>query len=88
MIIQLLIRIILSALDLVFGWFPDFSFLPTLGTINIDSYFATGMGYLHFLAQIFPPLTTLQIAVSIYLGFRAVLLIVKLVLGSRAPIHQ
>jgi len=88
MIIQLLIRILLGAVEIIFGWFPDFTKLPTFGSVNLDTYFATGVGYFHYLAQIFPPLSTVATAAVIYLGFKGIMLIVKVVLGSRAPSVQ
>ena len=85
MLIQLLIKVFIGMITVVFGWLPAGSTLPTFGTINLDTIFSTGFGYFHFLAGIFPPLTTVATAASIYLGWRLVLIVVKLILGHRTP---
>jgi len=56
--------------------------IPTTGI----SFIAEGIGYLKTLSSLFPPISTalyITITYILYLAFRNVLL--KLVLGSRAP---
>jgi hypothetical protein len=88
MIIALLINFLLLVFSFLFSWLPDASVLPTIGNVNLDYYFATGIGYFKFLAGIFPPLGTITTAATIYLTWRLTVLVLKLVLGSRVPSMQ
>ncbi len=78
-------RNVLKALGSVL---PDGSKLPTIGTLNLDTFVSTGVGYIRGLAGIFPPLATLIACASIYLGFKLLMMIFKAIFGSRAPQHS
>lgn len=89
MISQAIFSLLILVLGAVFGLLPDATTLPTWGGVNLDTIFSNGFGYVRYLATIFPPLTVIISAASIYLGFRLILIIVKLVLGHRSPqVHQ
>ena len=85
MLINTIFYLVNAALALLFSWLPDGTTLPTFGSVNLDTVFSNGVGYYRFLATIFPPLTTVLTAATIYLGFKVVMLIIKLILGSRTP---
>jgi hypothetical protein len=85
MIVALIINIILLIVTTLLSWLPDALTLPTIGNVNIDTSFANGVGYVHYLGEIFPPLTTILTAAIIYLSFKVVMILLKVFLGSRAP---
>ncbi len=86
MLILAILKLFQGLTYVMFGWLPDGSLLPTFGSVNIDTIFATGLAYFRYLEGIFPPFTTIAICASLYLGFRLVLIIIKLVIGSRTPV--
>lgn len=85
MLINVLAYFCSMLLTLIFGWLPNGSTLPTFGDVNLDTIFSTGIRYVKFLAVLFPPLTTIISAASIYIGFRLVLIVIKIIIGSRTP---
>jgi hypothetical protein len=85
MLLYTLLKALVDSANVVFGYLPDGSQLPTWFGVNLDYLFASGIDYIKLLAQIFPPFITIMIASSIYLTWRIILLGLKVVLGSRVP---
>lgn len=84
MLIQLLISVVLAILTLLFGWLPKATVLP----YGIDEHLQTGVGYVKGLTTYFPFLATITTAVLIYIGWRLLLLVANVFLGSRTPHHE
>lgn len=87
MILFYLMKALQSVIAAIGSFLPDASRLPTIGGVNFDSLFATGIGYIHFLIGIFPPLGTIFTAATIYLAFKGIMILLKLIFGHRAPHH-
>lgn len=87
MIIQAIFNVIISLFNLLLGWLPNVTALPTILGVNLDTTFSNGMGYFNRLVQIFPPLGSVMIAASTYLAFKLLMILLKLVLGHRVPHH-
>jgi len=85
MIIQLIINFIVLVLSTALSWLPDVKALPTIGGLDMDYYFSLGTGYFHYIERIFPPLAVIATAATIYLTWRGIVLVLKLVLGHRVP---
>ncbi len=88
MLILAIFQLVKYVLIFIFAWLPDGSTLPTFGSVNLDSIFSAGLSYYRYMAQIFPPFTTIALCATIYIGFKLVLLIIRLVLGSRTPVSN
>jgi len=84
MIIQLLLQILISGLNVIFGWLPDASTLP----FGIDEILVDGVGQFKALMALIPPLETVFTAFMIYLSFRLGLILLKVFLGNRTPQHD
>jgi len=83
MIITLLIRVFLMVFAGILRIFPQVTELP----FGIDSYMVLASGYFHRVMTLVPLLSTVMSAFLIYFGFRIGLLVLKFILGSRAPHH-
>lgn len=68
MIVQFLIKAVLSLFGGLFSLFPVVHTLPL-----VDSYLVSGVGYLRFLITVFPPLDVMLTAFLYYIGFKVVL---------------
>jgi len=82
MIILLLLNIIAGAFTLVFGLLPKVSTLP----LGMDTALATAVGYFKSIMAVFPPLDLLFTVLLWYLGYKGVIMIVKMIMGSRTPV--
>jgi len=84
MILQLLIQIFSSILQLIFGFFPTVTTLP----LGIDSALSTAFGWLHsFLEYVWPAQVIYEVVIY-YLSFRVLLIVLKFFIGNRAPHHD
>jgi len=81
MIIQLLIILVLSILQLVFSFLPDGSQLPW-GT---DGALTLAVGWLRYIEISLWPVTVIINVFIIYALFRLGLLLLRLLLGHRSP---
>lgn len=88
MLTLLFLQLAVGIITIVFGWLPDAKVLPTFGSVNLDALFMQGFGSVHFLASVFPPLTTIIACASIYITWRIALLALRLFLGHRTPVHN
>jgi hypothetical protein len=87
MIAQAFFNVIMAVFSLLLGWLPTIDKLPSLIGVNTDSVLSNGVSYFHRLILFFPPFQSILTASLFYLTFRIVMLLLKLVLGSRAPHH-
>lgn len=85
MILQAIYSAIIIVFDYVFSFMPDATRLPTFLGVDIDTTISSGFGYVRTIAETYPPLTWIVYATGIYLGWKLLLLIIKAILGSRAP---
>lgn len=74
MIIYALINVLVWILSVFTIWFPVVTQLP----FGLDSYFQSAFSVIYVLAEYFPPLQTVITAFIIYIGFRILLFIVKI----------
>lgn len=81
MIISFLLNAILTGLSVLFSLLPVVEELP----FGLDAFFVSGVGGYKQLMAFFPPLETVLIAFGVYLGFRIILLIMRVFLGSNSP---
>ncbi len=88
MIIYFLLQAARQLLAALRAFLPDASRLPTVGTVNFDTFVSTGIGYFKGLENNFPPFATLLICASIFLGYKLTMMIIKAIFGSRAPSHN
>lgn len=84
MIIQLILHILVSAVNVIFSWLPEVTELPW----GIDAILLSGVSQVKAVAVYIPPLTTVLGAFMIYVGFRLTLIVLKLFLGHRTPMHH
>lgn len=54
---------------------------------GLDAIMVTAVGYYKTFEYIFPPIGIVFTATMIYLGFKGIMLVMKLVLGARAPVQ-
>jgi len=81
MIFELLFIALIGFINLLTVWLPDGLTLP----YGLDNLFIRFVGTIHVFFVVFPPLVDVMFAVTIYIGFRLVLLILRMILGSRVP---
>lgn len=82
MIFILILTGITSLLAYLLQWLPSGLELPW----GLDGIMIMAVGYFNAFVQIFPPLGIVVQAFLIYIGFKLGIMILKLFLGSRAPI--
>ena len=88
MIIALIINIVLLIFGSLFSFLPVVIKLPTIGIIDLDYYFTTGVGYFKFLTQIFPPFEIIAQCAIIYLTWKLTVLGLRVILGHRTPVAR
>jgi len=74
MIWYYLLLFIGSVLSFMTSWLPVVETLP----FNMDEYFSTAVGSFKSFMEIFPPLQVIWSAFLIYVGFRVILLTMRL----------
>jgi len=85
MIVQYILLGVVYTLQIIFFWLPTVSVLPTIGGFDIDTYLVQGVGYFKTYSNAVWPVH------DVFLGFLALLswytlkMILKFVLGHRAP---
>jgi len=84
MIIQFLFTILISIAQALTGFLPTVETLPW----GIDALLVTSTGYFKGFMQIFPPLQIVFGAFMLYLGFRLLLIVLKIFMGKRTPHHD
>jgi len=84
MIIQLILHILVSAVNVIFSWLPEVNELPW----GIDSVLVDAVSQFKAVAVYIPPLTVVLGAFMTYVSFRLTLIVVKLFMGNRTPMHH
>lgn len=66
------------------------SWLPTADTLpwGLDDIWTDAIAYFKGFTELFPPMEIVFQAFMIYLGFRLLLIVVKIFVGSRVPHHD
>jgi hypothetical protein len=85
MIFSYLIKFVLSILFAFLDWLPDVKTFPTIGGFDIDGALVTGLGYVRTFTQTFWLFDYVLVAFLSLMGYYIVKMVVRLVLGSRAP---
>lgn len=88
MITYYILDTLIGAINSVFAYLPSGSALPSFFGINLDEIFYSGVQYFRLLTNIFPPFSVIAIAATTYLGWRLVLIGIRVFLGSRTPAHR
>jgi len=73
MIIHVLLASVVSILNGLASFLPKVTVLPF-----VDAYLVAGIGYVNFLATVFPPIATMLNAFLYYIGFILILKFVKI----------
>ena len=81
MLIQLLLQILISTVNVIFSWLPAVDTLP----FGIDSAFISAMMYFNGAIDTLPYLEIVFDSFLYVIGFEVLLLVLKLFLGSRTP---
>jgi len=84
MIIQLLLQIIISALNVITSFLPKVETLP----FGMDYILDSGMQYFRTVMVSIPPLETLLTATMVLFSYKLGMIILKIFLGSRTPKHE
>jgi len=80
MLIEILLNVLMSFLQIFVFWLPDITSLniDMFGfNYPIDDYLSTGIGYLVFLLGIFPPLVTIYHGFLFVLYWKSTLLFIR-----------
>lgn len=88
MLIYNLLLSLVKMMNIAFAYVPQATKLPTFFGIDLDYYLGIGVSGYKLLMAIFPPFQTILTAAVVYLGWRLILLGLKVFLGSRLPAHQ
>lgn len=84
MLIQLLLGIPLSVLNALASFLPKVFVLP----FGIDSVLVQGMGYVHFLAGLIPPIGLMLDAFLFVIGFKLSLKLFAMIPILRGMLHK
>jgi len=84
MIWYAMIQTAIAFIGAFFAWLPNVNTLPW----GIDGFLLTSISLVRRIGEVFPPIGILISFFLIYMGWRLTLLVVKLILGSRSPIHD
>lgn len=85
MIIVFLINTLIAILTIIFGWLPDVVKLPSIVGYDIDSALVTGMGQINTIMKSIWVLQYLIGGFLVIMGYHLIKLVLKFILGSRAP---
>ena len=81
MIITFFLNLLVSILNIIFGWLPTVTTLPTVGGYDIDGAMVSGMGQLNLFMTTFWALQIMFNGFLVILGYYGIKLILKLFLG-------
>lgn len=76
---------ITSLLTAAFSWLPKVETLPTILGVDIDGQLSTGMGSFLTFAQAIWPIYDVYLGAMVLLSYYAVKMVLKFLLGARAP---
>lgn len=83
MILSYLFIAIGTMLSAFFSWLPQINTLP----FGMDAVLSTAVGYYNYFASMNWPVVYPMQCAMIYLSFELTLLVIRVFLGSRTPIH-
>lgn len=75
MIFLAFLQIIVATLKIIFSILPNVDVLP----FGIDSILVQGVGYVHYVASIFPPIQSILSGFLYVVGFKIVLKVIRLI---------
>jgi len=82
MIIQLLLRIVITFVNILFSWLPTVESLP----LGIDGVLTTASSYFHGAIETVPYLQVVWTCFLYALAFELLLKLLKVFLGHRLPV--
>ncbi len=85
MIWYYLILFITTLLTAVFSWLPTVATLPQILGVDVDTYLVQAVGYFYAFINAFWVLGDLFGAVLFYIGYLALKMVLRFILGHRAP---
>lgn len=83
MLIHVLLLGFISVIGALFRWFPVVTALP----FGADPYLVAGMGYIRFIAVVFPPIGIMLTGFLFVMSWKLVLLVIKLIPVVRHLLH-
>jgi len=84
MILQLLLNFVLAVLNAIFSWLPPVIELP----FGVDSILVTAVRYFHGAMTTVPYLQVVWTCFLWALAFELLMLVLKIILGSRVPANN
>lgn len=86
MIWYYIILFVTSLLNEVFSWLDKVQTLPTILGVDIDSNLTNGVGMIYAMSSTFWFIGDVMKALLVVLGYYAIKIALRVVLGSRAPL--
>jgi len=74
MILQFLFAVLIALLNGLSSFLPPVTELPF-----VDTYLTSGFGYVRFIATVIPPVATMLIVFTTYIGFVIVLKVIAMI---------
>lgn len=87
MITQAIFNVIFSLIGILLAWLPSINTFPEILSVDVDELLVNGVAYFTRLSEIFPPFNSILIAATTYISFKIIMVLLKVVLGSRVPHH-
>jgi len=84
MLFTVLIGGLVQIINYLTAWMPTVQTLP----FGIDAILTTGMGYVHFIGGVFPPITSMLEGFLFYYAFKLVLKLVAMFPIIRGMLHK
>jgi hypothetical protein len=88
MIVNFILNLLVGILNILFGWLPTITTLPTIIGFDIDSALVTGMGQLNTVITSVWVLGYLMQGFLFIMGYYIIKMTLRFFLGSRAPSHS
>lgn len=85
MIINFILNIVVLILNVIFGWLPEVTTLPTVIGYDIDGALVSGVGQLRFFFISFWAIGYMFGGFIVLIGYYITKMTLKLFLGARAP---
>lgn len=85
MIIELILNALILTLNVIFGFLPIITTLPSINGFDIDSALVTGIGSMRSFFETFWILSVVFDGFLFLLGYYITKMFLRLLLGSRTP---
>ena len=79
------VQIVATILNAIVSWLPSVTTLPTIGGVDIDTALVQGVGQTYGFANAIWVIHDVLIGAAVIWGYYAIKLVVRLVIGHRAP---